>query len=142
MAIRFFSDGVSFQPKGKRKISHWLRYVAIKEGKKTGQLRYVFVSDEIILDINKKYLRHNYHTDIITFDDSAGDTISGEMYISIDTVRVNAKEYHADFYNELLRVMVHGTLHLCGYRDSTTDEQHEMRVAEDKYLDDFTNFFL
>ena len=137
MAIRFFSDGVSFQPKGKRKISHWLRQVATKEGKKTGQLRYIFVSDEIILDINQKYLQHNYHTDIITFDDSANDTISGEMYISIDTVRSNAKDYQVDFNNELLRVMIHGALHLCGYKDTTTEEQREMRAAEDKYLDDF-----
>ena len=137
MAIRFFSDGVSFQPEGKRKIAHWLKQVATKEGKKTGQLRYVFVSDEIIRNINKKYLQHNDYTDIITFDDSTDDTISGEMYISIDTVRSNAKEYQVDFSNELLRVMVHGVLHLCGYKDTTENEQQEMRAAEDKYLEEW-----
>jgi len=134
LAIRFFSDGVSFQPKDKRKIKHWLRQVAAKEGKKTGQLRYIFVSDEIILDINKKYLQHDDYTDIITFDDSTDETISGEMYVSIDTVRSNAKEYQVEFRNELLRVMVHGVLHLCGYRDTTTSEQQRIRKAEDKYL--------
>ena len=134
MAIRFFSDGVSFQLNGKRKISQWLRQVAAAEGKKTGNLSYIFVSDEIIRDINKEYLQHNDYTDIITFDNSLGDTISGEMYISIDTVRINAKEYQVNFRDELFRVMVHGVLHLCGYRDKTPEEKQEMSLAEDKCL--------
>jgi rRNA maturation RNase YbeY len=137
LAIRFFSDGITFQPEGKRKISHWLKQVAAKEGRQVGSLSYIFVSDEIILDLNKKYLQHNDYTDIITFDDSAGDTISGEMFISIHTVQSNAKEYQVDFRNELLRVMVHGVLHLCGYKDTTTNEQQEMRAAEDKYLNEW-----
>ena len=136
MSIRFFSDEVSFQLKGKRKISHWLKLVVAKEGKKTGQLLYVFVSDDVILDMNKKYLKHNHYTDIITFDNSTGNTISGEMYISIDTVQSNAKDYQVDFHNELLRVMVHGVLHLCGHRDTTINEQQKMRAVEDKYLNE------
>ena len=135
MAIRFFSDGISFQPEGKRKISQWLKQVAVGEGKKIGSLCYIFVSDETILDINKKYLQHDYYTDIITFDNSIGDTISGEMYISVDTVNSNAKDYHTEFRNELLRVMAHGVLHLCGYKDKTTKEQNEMRNAETRHLD-------
>ena len=135
MAIRFFNDGVSFQPGRKRKISQWLKQVAAREKKKTGHLNYIFVSDEIILDINKKYLHHHHYTDIITFDDSAGNTISGEMYISIDTVRSNASDYHVDFHSELLRVMVHGMLHLCGYKDQTARERQEMRAAENRYLE-------
>ena len=134
MAVRFFSDGISFQPEGKRKISQWLKQVAAKEKRKTGHLIYIFVSNEIILDLNQKYLQHHDYTDIITFDNSTGDTVSGEMYISIDTVKANAKEYQVDFREELLRVMVHGALHLCGYRDETEEEQKKMRVAEDKYL--------
>ena len=134
MAIRFFSDGVSFQPEDKRKISRRLRQVAAKEGKKTGDLLIIFVSDEIILDINRKFLQHDDYTDVITFDDSIGDTISGEMYISIHTVQSNANDYRVDFRDELLRVMLHGVLHLCGYKDTTTDEQQEMRAVEDKYL--------
>ena len=134
MAIRFFSDGVKFQLDNKRKISNWLTEVAREEGRKTGSLCYVFVSDEIILDLNKKYLKHDYCTDIITFDSSSGDNISGEMYISIDTVKANATDYSTDFHNELLRVMVHGVLHLCGYSDDTLDEQQNMRAAEDRYL--------
>ena len=135
MAIRFFSDGVSFQPEGKRKISQWLKQVAVGEGKKIGSLCYIFVSDETILDINKKFLQHDYYTDIITFDNSIGDTISGEMYISIDTVNSNAKDYHTEFRNELLRVMVHGVLHLCGYKDKTAKEQNKMKAAETLHLD-------
>jgi len=134
LAIRFFSDGVSFQFDGIRKISQWLRQVAAAEGKKTGSLSYIFVSDEIIRDINKMYLQHDDYTDIITFDNSTDDTISGEMYISIDTVRINAKEYQTGFREELFRVMVHGILHLCGYKDKTIDEQQKMRTEEDKYL--------
>ena len=134
MAVRFFSDGVSFQLESKRKISQWLKQVVAVEGKKTGNLCYVFVSDESILDINKKYLQHDYCTDIITFDDSTSNIISGDMYVSIDTVRSNAQYYQVDFRNELLRVMLHGILHLCGYQDQTTDERQEMRAVETKYL--------
>jgi len=108
--------------------------VAAAEGKKTGNLSFIFVTDEIIRDINKEYLQHDDYTDIITFDNSSGDTISGEMYISVDTVRINANEYQASFHDELFRVMIHGALHLCGYKDKTTDEQQEMGTAEDKYL--------
>ena len=134
MAVRFFSDGVSFQIKEKRKISQWLRNVATAEGKKTGHLSFIFVSDEIICDLHQKFLQHDDYTDVITFDNSDGDTISGEMYVGLDTVRFNANDYQVDFRNELLRVMVHGTLHLCGYKDKTTEEQREMRAAEDRYL--------
>jgi rRNA maturation RNase YbeY len=134
LAVRFFNDGVSFQLEGKRKISQWLRHVVAEEGKKTGHLSFIFVSDEIILDINKRYLQHDYYTDVITFDQSAGSAISGEIYISIATVRSNAKDYSVDFRNELFRVMVHGVLHLCGYGDQTADERQKMREKEDKYL--------
>ena len=136
MAVRYFNDEVSFQPERKRKISQWLKQVAEREGKKTGHLNFIFVSEEIILDINKKYLNHHFYTDIITFDQSEGDTVSGEMYISVDTVRTNAETYHVDFRNELLRVMLHGLLHLCGYKDQTASEQREMRAKENQYLDD------
>ena len=137
MAVRYFNEGVSFQPEGKRKISQWLTQVAAREGKKTGYLNFIFVSEEIILDINKKYLHHHHYTDVITFDYSAGNTISGEMYISVDTVRANANEYCVDFRNELLRVMVHGVLHLCGYKDHTDSERKEMRDKENRMLNLF-----
>ncbi len=134
MAVRFFSDGISFQLEGKRKITQWLKQVADEEGKKIGNLYYIFVGDEKILEINRQFLQHDYYTDIITFDDSAGDTLSGEMYISIDTVRSNSEDYQSDFRNELFRVIVHGVLHLCGYKDKTANEQKQMRAAEAKCL--------
>ena len=134
MAIRFYSDEVSFQPKNKHKISNWLKQAAASEEKKIGSLSYVFVSKNKILEINKKYLKHDYYTDIITFDNSTGDTISGEMYISVDTVKENAKDYQVDFSEELLRVMIHGMLHLCGYLDNNDVEQQKMREMETKYI--------
>ncbi len=141
MAIRFFSDeNITFRLQGKRNISKWLDHVAVCEGKSTGVLCYNFVSDEKILEMNKAYLQHNYHTDIITFNYNEGNTISGEMYISTDTVRSNAETFQTTFHNELLRVMVHGLLHLCGYKDETEKEQAIMRTMEDKYLASIAEF--
>ncbi|GHT21488.1 endoribonuclease YbeY [Bacteroidia bacterium] len=134
MAIRFFSDGVSFELRNKRKTAQWLQTVIAREGKRTGTLSYVFVSDAQILQLNRQFLNHNYYTDIITFDEVESDTISGEMYISIDTVRTNAAIYQTAFDNELFRVMAHGALHLCGYNDKTEAEQALMREMEDKSL--------
>ena len=137
MTVRFFCDGLKFQIENKRKISNWLKKVASDEGKKASKLACVFVSEEIIIDLNYNYLKHNYPTDIITFDNSSGNTISGEMYISIDTVKANAIDYGVDFYNELLRVILHGVLHLCGHKDDTEGEKEQMRATENKYLQNF-----
>lgn len=134
MAIRFFSDRISFQLKQKQKLSKWLKKVVADEGKKMGHLCYVFVSDKTMLKLNRQYLQHDYFTDIITFDNVSKNTISGEMYISIDTIRSNAEIYQTGFDHELWRVMVHGVLHLCGYNDKTEDEQLLMRATETKYL--------
>ena len=134
MNIRFFNDHISFELKEKRKIAKWLRSVAEEEKKTIANLSYIFVSDDIMIDINNKYLKHDYSTDIITFDYSLDDTVSGEMYISINTVKENAKDYKVNFYNELHRVIVHGLLHLCGHKDETEAEQKEMREKEDKYM--------
>ena len=134
MTINYFCEEITFSLKGKRKISNWIKKIVAQENKTIGNLCYVFVSDEIILDLNKNYLKHDYFTDIITFDHSSNNEISGDMYISIDTVRKNAKDYNVDFYAELLRVMVHGLLHLCGYKDETESQQQKMRVIEDKYM--------
>ncbi len=134
MAIRFFSDGPSFELEGKRKISQWLKQVVAAEGKQIGNLNYVFVSDERILEINRQFLQHDYYTDIITFDGSNGNIVAGEMYIGIDTVRSNAEDYQSNFREELLRVMVHGVLHLCGHDDQTEEKRQQMRITETKYL--------
>ena len=135
MAVKFFNDEISFKLKGKREIANWLKNIAKEENKTIDDLYYVFVSDNRLLEMNIKYLNHDCYTDIITFDYSSGNTISGEMYVSIETVKENAKEYNVDFRNELLRVMLHGALHLCGYKDETEDEKKKMRAIENKYLE-------
>lgn len=135
MTVRFFCDDVLFSLKNKRKISNWLKNVANAEEKKIDNLSYVFVTDNKILEINSEYLKHDYYTDIITFDNSlSGSKISGEMYISIDTVKQNAKDYKVEFENELLRVLVHGLLHLCGYNDDTKESKKLMRQKENDYI--------
>jgi len=112
--------------------------VAEAEKRNIDNVNYIFVSDEIILEMNDNYLKHNYCTDIISFDNSSSfSNISGEMYISIDTVKENAKYYNVDFYDELLRVMIHGLLHLCGYNDDTEAEIIKMREKEGKYISYF-----
>ncbi|NML19974.1 rRNA maturation RNase YbeY [Pseudoflavitalea sp. G-6-1-2] len=106
-----------------------------KEKKKAGELSFVFCSDAYLLEINKQYLKHNYYTDIITFDLSqTPGVISGELYISVDRVKDNAQNFNVSFKEELHRVIFHGALHLCGYKDKTEKEEALMRKMEDKYL--------
>jgi probable rRNA maturation factor len=106
-----------------------------KEGKKLGDLQYIFCSDDYLLDINRQYLNHDYYTDIITFDLSEkGHPINAEIYISVDRVRDNAREFGNSVRKELHRVIFHGALHLCGYKDKTPAQQKEMRKMEEKYL--------
>lgn len=112
-----------------------IRHLFKKEKTRLEQLQYIFCSDEYLLAINKQHLNHNYYTDIITFDLSeTPDAVTGEIYISIDRVRENAQTYKVPFKQELLRVIFHGALHLCGYKDKSEKDQQLMRKAEDKYL--------
>lgn len=116
-------------------VKEVIRDLFKKEKTKLEQLRYIFCSDEYLLQINKEHLNHNYYTDIITFDlsETPNATI-GEIYISVDRVRDNAQNYEVSFKHELLRVIFHGALHLCGYKDKSSKEEQLMRKAEDKYL--------
>jgi rRNA maturation RNase YbeY len=116
-------------------VKEVIRDLFRKEKTKLEQLRYIFCSDEYLLQINKEHLNHNYYTDIITFDLSeTPNAVTGEIYISVDRVRDNAQNYEVSFKNELLRVIFHGALHLCGYKDKNSKEEQLMRKAEDKYL--------
>ena len=115
----------------------WLVSVIESEQKKLGELTYVFCSDEYLLDINQSYLQHDTLTDIITFDYTDGDFISAEIYISIERVKENAKEYSVDFEKELKRVMAHGVLHCCGYKDLTEKEKDLMRSKENLKIELF-----
>jgi len=116
-------------------VKEAIRELFKKEKTPLEQLQYIFCSDEYLLQINKQYLQHDYYTDIITFDLSANPgPVTGEIYISIDRVKDNAQTFKASFKQELLRVIFHGALHLCGYKDKSKKDEVAMRKAEDKYL--------
>ncbi len=114
--------------------NRWLRTVAESEMKRIGNIAIIFCSDAYLLDVNRKYLGHDYFTDIITFDYCEGERLSGDLFISVDSVRENAVEYGTEFANELNRVMVHGLLHLIGYDDHTEEDVKTMREKENQYL--------
>lgn len=116
------------------KLIEWINNTIKNEQQKTGEINYIFCSDKYLLDVNKKYLNHDYYTDVITFDYTENKTVSGDIYISIDTVNENAKEYSKNSQHELFRVMIHGVLHLLGYKDATDEEKQEMRNKEDFHL--------
>ena len=132
--ISYFTEDVKFVLKGKLLNNRWLKMVVESEVKRLGDLSIIFCSDPYILDVNLRYLQHDYFTDIITFDYCEGDTISGDLFISIDSVRENALYYGASFEDELDRVMVHGVLHLLGYDDYTPEETAVMREKENYYV--------
>jgi probable rRNA maturation factor len=117
------------------RLKAFLRLLFQKEKVKLAELQYIFCSDDRLLEINKQFLNHDYYTDIITFNLSgANQPINAEIYISVDRVRENAREFNSSIQMELHRVIFHGALHLCGYKDKTGKDQLEMRKMEDKYL--------
>ncbi len=137
MAITYHTEDCSFKLKGRRAISRWIRESTAEEGFRVGDVAIVICSDDHILKVNNEYLGHDYYTDIITFDYSEGVVISGDLIISIDTVRSNALKYGAPFERELHRVIIHGIMHLCGYKDKSKAESVKMREREDYYLSKF-----
>lgn len=132
--VRYFCEDIKFNFKDKLSNNRWLKLVAGSEIKKLGDINVIFCSDNYILDVNMKYLQHDYFTDIITFDYCQGDVLSGDLFISVDSVRENAVEYGAEFDEEIHRVIVHGLLHLIGYDDHTPEDQKTMREKENYYL--------
>lgn len=135
MSIRFYSDNIHFKLKDSRKINSFIKTYFAEKFNKSFDTAVVFCSKDRILEINITALNHNYYTDIITFPYSDSDNIiNAEIYICIDVVKGNAFDYNTDFYNELLRVIFHGFLHLVGYKDKTKQQQLEMRKQEDFVL--------
>lgn len=132
--VSYHFEDIDFIFKGKAKNNKWLRLVAESEIRILGDINIIFCSDNYILDINQKFLSHDYFTDIITFDYCEGERLNGDLFISVDSVRENALEYGVEFDRELARVMVHGILHLIGYDDHTVKDQKVMRSKEDYYL--------
>lgn len=118
-----------------RKTTKWVRAVAASYGKRVGEVAYVFCNDDKILEVNRQYLKHDYFTDIITFDYCEGDMLSGDLFISLDTVRTNAELFHKTYDDELHRVIIHGILHLVGINDKGPGEREIMEAAENKALD-------
>lgn len=133
--VSYFTQDTDFSFKQKRFTSGWLKAVAQAEGKKIGNISVIFCSDKYLLDINIKFLKHGYYTDIITFDYCEGDVLSGDLFISVDSVKENAEFYKSCFEEELNRVIVHGLLHLIGYDDHTEPDVEQMRSKENTYLD-------
>ena len=132
--ITYNADGTRMPKIRKRETTAWIRAVAASYGKKVGEVGYMFVDDEHILDVNREYLGHDYYTDIITFDYSEGDVVSGDIVISLDTVRTNAEQFQKDYNEELHRVIIHGILHLCGINDKGPGEREIMEQAENRAL--------
>ena len=140
--ISYHIDGVRMPAIRRRDTSAWIKAVAAAHGKKVGSIAYIFCNDEKILEVNKQYLQHDYYTDIITFDYCEDellmgrpDTISGDLFISLDTVRSNAEQQGTAYEEELYRVIIHGVLHLIGINDKGPGEREIMETAENKALE-------
>ena len=131
--ITYQTEGVEMPHIKKRETTEWVKAVAQTYGK-VGEIAYIFCSDEKILEVNRQYLQHDYYTDIITFDYTEGNRISGDLFISLDTVRTNAEQFNASYETELHRVIIHGILHLCGINDKGPGEREIMEQAENKAL--------
>lgn len=132
--ITYNTDGVKMPKIKKREMTAWIKAVAASYGRKTGEIGYMFVNDDKILEINREYLGHDYFTDIITFDYDEDDTINGDIVISLDTVKTNAETFGKEYADELHRVIIHGILHLCGINDKGPGEREIMEAAENNAL--------
>lgn len=134
--ISFFTEDVDYTLKDKLKIKRWIQQTVASESKKTGDINIIFCSDEYLLEVNKQYLNHDYYTDIITFNYNT-DKINGDLFISLDRVADNANQNNVPRETELLRVIIHGVLHLLGYNDKTAKEEKEIRAKEDSCIKNY-----
>lgn len=132
--ITYNSENIKMPRLKRRETSVWIESVAATYDRRIGEIGYMFVDDEKILEVNREYLGHDYYTDIITFDYDESDVLNGDIVISVDTVRSNAEQFGKSFDDELHRVIIHGILHLCGINDKGPGERELMEAAEDKAL--------
>lgn len=132
--ITYNSENIKMPRLKRRETSVWIETVAATYDRRIGEIGYMFVDDEKILEINREYLGHDYYTDIITFDYDESDVLNGDIVISVDTVRSNAEQFGKSFDDELHRVIIHGILHLCGINDKGPGEREMMEAAEDRAL--------
>lgn len=132
--ITYNVEGVKMPKIKKREATAWIRAVAKSYGRRVGEVGYMFVNDDKILEVNREYLGHDYYTDVITFDYDEDDVVSGDVVISLDTVASNAHLFNKTYEDELYRVIIHGILHLCGINDKGPGEREQMEAAENKAL--------
>ena len=132
--ITYNTSGVKMPKHKRRDTTAWIKAVIATYNKRLGEVGYMFVNDEKILEINNEYLQHDYYTDVITFDYNENDVVNGDIVISLDTVRTNAEKFGKTFDDELHRVIIHGILHLCGLHDKAPGEREQMEKAENKAL--------
>ena len=135
--VYFFFQEVTPSLTNRSILKKYIHSIFKKEGKKLGSVSFIFCSDKALLEINRKYLKHDFYTDIITFDLSETEAIQAEIYISVDRVRENSYNLGISFKSELLRVIIHGILHLCGYNDKTQAEKRKIREKEDYFLNKY-----
>lgn len=141
--IKFFNNGIKFSFANRTQFKSFLEKIVHQEGRKLVSLNYIFCSDQELIKLNKHYLNHDYYTDILTFDlSNVKKELIAEIFISIPRVKENSKNLNHSFIKELHRVMIHGLLHLCGYKDKTQMQIKKMRRAEDKYLYIFSTRFM
>lgn len=132
--ISFIADSIEMPVLDERKVTRWIKAVAADYGFAVGNINYIFCSDERELEVNRQFLGHDYYTDIITFDYSTPSVLNGDIFISLDTVRSNAEQLGIDFDAELLRILIHGVLHLTGQGDKTPETKAQMTAKEEKAL--------
>lgn len=134
MPVYFHSEDTRFELKRKKIYKRWIERVVREHNRTVQNISIIFSSNEYLLEINKRYLNHNYHTDVITFSYNDGNVVSGDIFVSIEQVLLNCREQNVDFQDELNRVMIHGVLHLLDYDDDTTESKKKIRIAEDKAM--------
>ncbi|GHT88698.1 endoribonuclease YbeY [Bacteroidia bacterium] len=134
MAIHYEAVDIKSPKIKRRDTTNWIKKIVAQYQKRVGEISYIFCSDAEILRINNLYLKHDYYTDIITFDYSEGDTLSGDLFISLETVKSNSLQFATDYDEELHRVMIHGILHLCGFKDKSPEDEKVMREKENEAL--------
>ncbi len=134
MAILFYVKDIKYKLSGRKKVKDWIKKVIDLHQRKTGEINIILTGDETLLELNKQFLNRNYYTDILTFDYSNGEKISGDLYISVERIEENSKKFHEKNEKELIRVIIHGILHLIGFDDKNRKEQVIMRRMEEKCM--------
>jgi len=140
LSVKIYYDQIKYRIQKAGEIKRFLEKVITEENKTTGDLVFILTSDEKVLEINRRFLKHDYYTDVISFDYSAEGEVNGEIYMSVDTIRRNAVSFKSGIKEELLRVMIHGVLHLCGYRDEDVKDKEKMFARQEQKLREFKNW--